>query len=130
MNARARCLSVCAVAGAAAVSARCAAAPPIGAPASDIVVDCTAADIHHTFRISPATHTVDDLSVSPARRGVADVSDKQYRLQFHERRDNYDLILLVDRGSGRGTRTLFDDEQQAINGHGGTDDITCAPRPQ
>ena len=46
-----------------------------------------------------------------------------------ERRDNYDLVLQVDRASGQGTRQLFDDEQQAIKGQGGTDAISCTRQP-
>jgi hypothetical protein len=126
-----RCLSVCAVAGVAASAAGCAApVPSLGAKTPDIVIDCATSDIHHTFRISPSDGTVDDLSFAPAKRGVAEVSDRDYRLSFHERRDNYDLILLIDRASGKGTRQLFDDEQQSIKGQGGTDDIACTLQPQ
>ena len=131
MNAPARCVTVCVVVGAAVAASRCAGSNPFtAAQASDIVLECAAGDIHHTFRISPAARTVDDLSFSPVRSGTADVSDTQYLLQFHERRDNYDLFVQVDRATGKGTRSLFDDEQQAIKGHGGTDDIVCLPQPQ
>lgn len=130
MNGRTRCLTVCAAAGVATILAGCSTPASKAAATSDIVIDCTAADIHHTFRISPTAHTVEDLSFSPARQGVADVSDSGYRLQFHERRDNYDLIVTIDRTTGQGTRNLFDDEQQAIKGHGGTDDIACILQPQ
>ncbi len=130
MNAPARCLTLCVVVGAAMAAIRCSdPVPAVAARTPDIVIECTAADIHHTFRISPAERAVDDLSVSPARRGVADVSDAEYLLQFHERRDNYDLLLQIDRATGKGTRRLFDDEQQAIKGHGGTDEIVCTLQP-
>lgn len=122
--------SMCVVTGVAAAAAGCSApVPSLGAQSPDIVIDCVTADIHHTFRISPSDHVVDDLSFTPARRGIADVSDREYRLSFHERRDNYDLILLIDRASGKGIRQLFDDEQQAIKGQGGTDEIVCTLQP-
>jgi len=131
MSAPGRCLSVCAVVGAAVAAVRCSApAPPDGARATDIVIECVADDIHQTFRISPAERTVDDVSVSPAKHGVADVSDTEFFLQFHERRDNYDLQVHIHRATGKGTRRLFDDEQQPIKGHGGTDDIVCTQQPQ
>ena len=129
MNGRTWSLTLCVTAGVAVTTAGCSTPATTAAAAPDMVIDCTAGDIHHTFRINPSAHTVEDLSFSPSRRGVADVSDAEYRLQFHERRDNYDLILQIDRGSGRGTRNLFDDEQQAIKGHGGTDEIVCTLQP-
>ncbi|MEQ1729216.1 MAG: hypothetical protein ABL982_12635 [Vicinamibacterales bacterium] len=131
MNVVVRGVTVCVVVGAAVAASRCSGVnSSTAAQAADIVLECAAGDIHHTFRISPAARSVDDLSFSPARRGVADVSDTQYLLQFHERRDSYDLFVQVDRATGTGIRSLFDDEQQAIKGHGGTDDIVCTPRTQ
>ncbi len=124
-----RCLTMCAVAGVAAAAGCSAPVQSLDAAMPDIVIDCVTADIHHTFRINPSAHAVDDLSFSPAKRGVADVSDRDYRLSFHERRDNYDLILQIDRASGQGIRQLFDDEQQAIKGQGGTDAISCTRQP-
>ena len=129
MNAPAWCFPVCAVIGVAAAAGCSGPVQSLGAQTPDIVIDCVTADIHHTFRISPSERVVDDLSFTPARRGIADVSDQTYRLSFHERRDNYDLILLIDRASGKGTRQLFDDEQQSIKGQGGTDEIACTLQP-
>ena len=130
MNAPARCLTVCVGVGAAVAASRCSGSnASTAAKAADIVIECAAGDIHHTFRISPVARSVDDLSFSPAKRGVADVSDTQYLLRFHERRDSYDLFVQVDRATGTGIRILFDDEQQAIKGHGGTDDVVCTPQP-
>lgn len=96
------------------------------APAAT-VVECRAADIRHLLRIHPGTHEVEDLTSLPARSGRADVSGTEYRLQFHESRDSYDLVFHFNAATGKGTRLLFDDEQQAIQGHGGTDDIICTP---
>lgn len=107
-------------------SAQCSpGAPRAAALASDPVLECRAADIRHVLRIRRAAGAVDDLTFTPAKSGTADVRDAEYVLSFHESRDNYDLVLRIDKASGRGTRRLFDDEQQAIQGHGGTDDITC-----
>jgi hypothetical protein len=91
------------------------------------MLDCSASDIRHVLRIRAADHVVDDVSASPAMHGVAEVSDREYLLRFHEPRDSYDLVLQIDRATGTGTRRLYDDEQQVIRGHGGTDDLSCTP---
>lgn len=101
-----------------------------GEAADDVVLECAAGDIHHLLRVRPSAQLVEDLSFSPAKSGVAEVSASEYLLQFHEDRDKYDLVLQVDKATGKGTRRLFDDEQQPIHGHGGTDDIVCTPRTQ
>ena len=93
-----------------------------------VVLDCTAADIHHTFHIRASDHVVDDVSFSPAKRGLAEVSASEYLLRFPEPRDHYELMLQVDKATGTGMRRLFDDEQQAIKGHGGTDPVVCTER--
>jgi len=100
---------------------------PVTTRGADTVLECRASEIHHVLRIRAAAQEVDDLAFSPAKSGAADVSDAVYVLRFHEPRDNYDLVFEIDRSSGHGTRRLFDDEQQAIQGHGGTDDILCTP---
>ena len=97
-------------------------------PGSDTTLECAAGDIHHTFRIRADDHLVEDVSFSPAKAGRADVSATEYRLLFQEPRDHYELMVRIDRATGTGTRRLFDDEQQLVKGHGGTDDITCAER--
>jgi len=94
----------------------------------DAVLECAASDIHHVFRIREAARAVEDLSFSPAKLGVADVTPAEYRLQFDEPRDHYALLVQVNRTTWTGTRQLFDDEQQAIKGHGGTDDLVCTQR--
>ena len=99
-----------------------------GAAGVDAVLECAAADIHHVFRIREAARAVDDLSFSPAKRGVADGTPAEYRLQFDEPRDHYALLVQVNRATWTGTRQLFDDEQQVIKGHGGTDDLVCTQR--
>ena len=95
---------------------------------ADAVIECAATDIHHVFRIREAARAVDDLSFSPAKSGVADVTPAEYRLQFDEPRDHYSLLVQVNRATWTGTRMLFDDEQQVIKGHGGTDDLVCSQR--
>lgn len=97
-------------------------------PGPDTTLECAAGDIHHIFRIYGERHVVEDVLVSPAKAGRADVSDAEYRLLFEEPRDHYELMVRIDRATGTGTRRLFDDEQQLVKGHGGTDDITCAER--
>lgn len=96
--------------------------------ATGTVLACAAGDIHHVFRIHEAAGAVDDESFTPSKRGVASVTPAAYRLQFNEPRDHYTLLVQVDRVTGSGTRQLFDDEQQVIKGHGGTDDLVCSPR--
>ena len=59
---------------------------------------------------------------------MADVTPAEYRLQFDEPRDHYSLLVQVNRATWTGTRMLFDDEQQVIKGHGGTDDLVCSQR--
>ncbi len=71
---------------------------------------------------------MDDTSTTPAKTGTAAVTGTEYRLLFQESRDHYELMVQIDRASGKGTRRLFDDEQQPIKGHGGTDDIVCSPQ--
>lgn len=94
----------------------------------DATLECAAGDIHHVFRIRADDHLVEDVSSSPARTGRAEVSATEYRLLFQEPRDHYELMVRIDRATGTGTRRLFDDEQQLVKGHGGTDDITCVER--
>ncbi len=94
---------------------------------SAIVLECVAPDIRHVLRVAENGRTVEDLSAVPAKLGDADVSPSEYRFRFEEHRDRYELMFRVDRKTGRGTRELFDDEQQLIHGHGGFDEISCAP---
>lgn len=94
---------------------------------SDIVLECSAPNIRHVLRIDVNQGAADDLSAEPVKRGEAAVSDRDYLLRFYERRDRYELMFRIDRSTGRGTRELFDDEQQPIRGHGGYDEIVCAP---
>ncbi|MFN7981754.1 MAG: hypothetical protein U0Q11_07840 [Vicinamibacterales bacterium] len=115
----------CAVCVVAVGTVQCARSDSATTSPADTLMECRAADIRHVLRIRPASHEVDDLTFTPAKTGTADVSGTDYRLQFHESRDNYDLVLRFDATTGKGTRRLFDDEQQAIQGHGGTDDIVC-----
>lgn len=96
-------------------------------PPTDTVLDCSAGDIHHLLRIRATDGQVEDLSFTPPKRGAAEISDARYVFSFPEHRDRYELVLQVDRSTGTGTRELFDDEQQAIRGHGGTDVLTCRP---
>lgn len=106
-------------------------APAGKPPAEDggeTVLECTADDIHHVFRIHPAASLVEDASVSPAKTGAAEVTPAEYRLLFQEPRDHYELMVRIDRASGTGTRHLFDDEQQLVKGHGGNDTLTCTER--
>lgn len=95
---------------------------------ADTVLECSAVDIHHVFRIRAADHLVEDESFSPAKAGAAEVTPAEYRLLFQEPRDHYELMVRIDRASGTGTRRLFDDEQQLVKGHGGNDPITCTER--
>lgn len=97
-------------------------------PGAEATLECTAGDIHHIFRIHTAQGTVVDESRSPAKAGRAEVSAAEYRLLFEEPRDHYELMVRIDRTTGTGTRRLFDDEQQLVKGHGGTDDIACRER--
>ena len=104
-------------------------APAGGPPAAAVeetVLECSADDIRHVFHIRAAASEVDDTSVTPAKTGSAEVTGTEYRLLFQESRDHYELMVRIDRASGRGTRRLFDDEQQPVKGHGGTDDIICS----
>lgn len=94
---------------------------------TDIVLECSAPDIRHVLRIHVNEGEAEDLSAEPAKRGEAAVSDRDYLLRFYERRDRYELMFRIDRSTGRGTRELFDDEQQPIRGHGGFDEIACTP---
>ena len=94
---------------------------------SDTVLDCSAADIRHILRIRANDRQVDDVSAVPAKHGEAELSDTGYVLRFVEYRDAYELIFRINTSTGRGTRELFDDEQQAIRGHGGYDEISCKP---
>lgn len=107
----------------AALAAGCSSPQPEAVP----VLDCTAGDIHHRLRVHAAEGQVEDLSFTPVKVGTADVSDARYVLRFPEHRDRYELILTIDRSTGTGMRELFDDEQQAIKGNGGTDALTCVP---
>ena len=93
---------------------------------SDTVLDCVG-DIRHVLRIRADGIHVEDLSSVPAKLGDAEVGEAEYRLRFQEPRDNYEVFFQIDRSTGKGTRRMFDDEQQAIRGHGGTDDIICTP---
>ena len=112
-----------------AVSAQCARPAQQDGESATVValLDCSALDIRHVLRVRAADHVVEDLTSSPAKLGVAETSATEWVLRFHEPRDNYDLVLQIDRVTGLGTRRLFDDEQQAINGHGGTDNLSCTP---
>lgn len=94
---------------------------------SDIVLECSAPDIRHVLRIHVNEGEAEDLLFEPAKRGEAAVSDRDYLLRFYERRDRYELMFRIDRSTGRGTRELFDDEQQPIRGRGGFDEIACVP---
>lgn len=94
---------------------------------SDVVLECSAPEIRHVLRIRANNGQVDDLSASPAKHGDAELTDSEYRLRFLEQRDHYELIFRINRSNGRGTRELFDDEQQLIRGHGGYDEIVCEP---
>ena len=94
---------------------------------SDMVLECSAPDIRHVLRVRAIEHRVEDLSVVPAKQGEAEVTDSEYHLRFQEQRDRYELLFRINRSTGRGTRELFDDEQQAIRGHGGYDEIVCEP---
>lgn len=97
-------------------------------PAADsTVLRCSASDIHHVFRIPAGLQQVEDLSATPPRRGQVSVADGSYVLSFMDTRDHYELVVVIDRTTGRGTRELFDDEQQLVRGHGGTDAIVCVP---
>ena len=93
----------------------------------DTVLDCSGEDIRHVLRIRASDRKVEDLASTPTKLGDAEVTAAEYLLRFQESRDHYELIFQIDRSTGKGTRRLFDDEQQAIRGHGGTDDITCTP---
>jgi len=100
------------------------------APPQDTVLRCSAAEIQHVFRIPPDHQRVEDVSATPAKVGQLSVTDSSYVLRFEESRDHYELIVVIDRSTGRGTRTLYDDEQQVIHGHGGLDEIVCTPDGQ
>ena len=103
---------------------RCAPPPP---PPADIVLDCSAPDIHHILRIRASDRQVDDLSVVPAKHGDAELVDSEYRLQFLERRDSYEVLFRINTVTGSGTRELIDEEGQSVRGHGGFDEISCKP---
>lgn len=92
---------------------------------TDTVLRCSASDIRHVFRIPASLEQVEDLSTAPAKVGQVSIAGGTYVLRFQESRDHYELVVVIDRTTGRGTRTLFDDEQQLIRGHGGFDDIVC-----
>jgi len=94
----------------------------------DTVLECSAADIHHVFRIHAATHAVEDVSASPPTVGSVEITPTEYRLLFQDPRDYYELMVQVDRATGRGTRHLFDEEQTLVQGHGGNDAIVCTER--
>ena len=94
---------------------------------SDVVLECSAPEIRHILRIRATVGQVDDLSASPAKHGDVELTDSEYRLRFLEKRDRYELMFRINRSNGRGTRELFDDEQQLIRGHGGYDEIVCSP---
>lgn len=98
--------------------------PPV---AETTVLRCSASDIHHVFRIPASLQQVEDLSATPPRRGQVSVADGSYVLSFVDTRDHYELVVVIDRVTGRGTRELFDDEQQLVRGHGGSDAIVCIP---
>lgn len=94
---------------------------------SATVLECSASDIRHVLRIHADEHRVDDLSFVPAKAGDVELTATEYLIHFYEPRDHYELLLRINRATGRGTRELFDDEQQLIRGHGGSDPIVCAP---
>lgn len=94
---------------------------------ADPVLDCSASDVRHILRIHPSERTVEDLSFTPAKNGEAELSGGVYVLRFLENRDRYELIFQINAATGIGTRQLFDDEQQAIKGHGGSDEVSCKP---
>lgn len=94
-------------------------------PDSETVLTCAASDVRHTLRIHADTGTVEDLGVTPPKVGEAEVTPARYVFRFLETRDHYELIIRIDRATGTGTRELFDDEQQAVKGHGGTDTLAC-----
>lgn len=94
---------------------------------SDTVLECSAPDIRHVLRIRVVDRRVEDFSVTPIKQGDAEVTASEYLLRFEERRDRYELRFRIDKSTGRGTRELFDDEQQAIRGHGSYDEIVCEP---
>ena len=116
------------VGAAAALTVRCAPSASVETPGPEIVLECTAGDIRHELHVRPVEHAVEDVSFTPAKAGVADISDAAYLLRFEDRRDHYELQFQIDRATGAGMRRLFDDEQQVIHGHGGTDPITCIER--
>ena len=97
---------------------------------TDTVLRCSASDIRHVFRIPANLEQVEDLSAAPPKVGQISIADGTYVLRFQESRDHYELVVVIDRATGRGTRTLFDDEQQLIRGHGGFDEIVCEPAVQ
>ncbi len=94
-------------------------------PVGQTVLTCAASDVRHTMRVHADTGTVEDLAVTPAKVGEAEVTPDLYVFRFFEARDHYELIIRIDRATGTGTRELFDDEQQAVKGHGGTDTLVC-----
>ena len=63
----------------------------------------------------------------PPAQGEARLSGGVYTLTFPQPRDHYELTFRIDTATWRGTRELFDDEAQAIRGHGGFDEISCKP---
>lgn len=94
---------------------------------SDVMLRCSAPDIRHILRVRATGQQVEDMSTVPVKLGTAQITASDYVLRFEDSRDHYVLLFRIDRASGRGTRQLFDDEQQAIRGHGGDDEIVCEP---
>ena len=90
---------------------------------ADTLMECRAADIRHVLQHPPCVSAGRRCSFTPA--GPAPLTCRGPTTGCSSTsRDNHDLVLRFDATNREGTR-LFDDEQQAIQGHGGTDDIVC-----
>jgi hypothetical protein len=96
-------------------------------PPAETVLDCSAAEIRHILRIDAGRRQVEDLALVPARIGEAEETATQYVVRFFDERDDFELILQIDKATGRGYRTLVDHEGLVPHGHGGEDQVVCTP---